>query len=156
MLDKKYIGHELARFAIKLDTESVRSFAESTAQMDPVHVDEAAARLFGFPSLLVPSSFFFGAERESAGAENLVDLLQIDLDKILHGEQRFSYHAMAFAGDSLTYSTRIADIFKQLGGTLESAVIETKVRNQHDVLVAELRRVILVRSTRETGGSVAE
>jgi hypothetical protein len=54
----------------------------------------------------------------------------MDYRKLLHGEQRFSYHAMAYAGDKLTFEQRIEDIYDKKGGLLEFVVRETRVTNQ--------------------------
>jgi hypothetical protein len=39
----------------------------------------------------------------------------MDYRKLLHGEQGFSYHGMAYAGDKLTFEQRIEDILRQKG-----------------------------------------
>jgi acyl dehydratase len=73
------------------------------------------------------------------------DLLGIDFRYVLHGEQHFTYHRMAFAGDVLRFQQRVADIYAKKGGALEFAVSETTVHNQRGELVAELRGVTVVR-----------
>ena len=39
----------------------------------------------------------------------------VDPTRVLHGEQRFVYHAMAYAGDTLHFEQRIADIYAKKG-----------------------------------------
>jgi acyl dehydratase len=73
------------------------------------------------------------------------DEVGIPLPKVLHGEQRFTYHAMAFAGDWLTFDSRIADIYDKKGGALEFVVQDNRITNQHGTLVAEFRRVVVIR-----------
>ena len=41
---------------------------------------------------------------------------------MLHGEQEFSYHAMAYAGDELTARSRVTDVYEKKGGALEFLV----------------------------------
>jgi acyl dehydratase len=53
---------------------------------------------------------------------------------------------MAYAGDTLRYEQRIADIYDKKGGALEFVVRQTRVSNQRDELVAQLRCVTVVRN----------
>jgi acyl dehydratase len=145
MLDKKYIGHELTRFSIEVEKGRLRFFAKATGQKDRVYVDEGAAKDAGYASLPVPPTFLFCLEMEGPKPSEVRDLLGIDLGKVLHGEQGFVYHAMAYAGDRLSFAGRIVDIYDKKGGALEFVVIETRVTNQHNALVAELRKVTVVR-----------
>lgn len=69
----------------------------------------------------------------------------VNLLHILHGEQRFDYHAMAYAGDTLTFESRISDIFQRKGGALDFVVKETRVTNQDGVHVADLRSTVVQR-----------
>ena len=69
-----------------------------------------------------------------------------DYTQILHGEQQFEYLEPACAGDTLTYVTRVTDIFDKKGGVLDFVVQETVITNQHDARVANLRRVFVIRN----------
>ncbi|MNN97828.1 hypothetical protein D3C81_2170700 [compost metagenome] len=74
------------------------------------------------------------------------ELLGIDIGRVLHGEQGFTYHAMAHAGDLLRFEPRITDIYAKKGGALEFVVRETRVTGASGTLVAELRAVTVVRN----------
>ena len=47
--------------------------------------------------------------REAAG---------IQLPRVLHGEQSFTYHRTAYAGDTLSFDTRIVDVYDKKNGSL--------------------------------------
>lgn len=64
---------------------------------------------------------------------------------MLHGEQGFNYHAMAFAGDTLRFEQRIDDLYEKKKGALEFVIRQTRVSNQHGTLEAELRGVTEMR-----------
>ena len=147
MLDKQYLGHELTRYTVDVEKGRLRFFAKATGQKDPIYSDEAAARDAGYPALPVPPTFLFCLEMDGPKPTEVRDLLGIDIAKLLHGEQSFVYHAMAYAGDRLAFAGRIVDIYDKKNGALEFVVIETRVTNQHNVLVAELRKVTVVRNT---------
>jgi len=147
MLDKQFIGHELTCHAVEVEKGRLRFFAKATGQKDPVYSDEVTAKQAGYPALPVPPTFLFCLEMEGPKPSEVRDLLGIDIAKLLHGEQSFVYHAMACAGDRLGFAGRIVDIYDKKNGALEFVVIETKVTNQHNALVAELRKVTVVRNS---------
>ncbi|MGJ7494722.1 MaoC family dehydratase N-terminal domain-containing protein [Variovorax sp. RT4R15] len=146
MIDRRHIGHTLPPFKVEVEKGRLRFFAKATGQTDPVYIDEAAARAAGHPGLPVPPTFFFCLEMESPNPAAIRELLGMDYRSLLHGEQGFSYHAMAHAGDTLRFEQRIADIYDKKGGALEFVVRNTRVSNQRDELVAELRCVTVVRN----------
>ncbi|NRF67681.1 MaoC family dehydratase N-terminal domain-containing protein [Aquincola sp. S2] len=146
MIDRRHIGHALPVFTVPVEAGRLRFFAKACGQADPVYTDEAAARDAGHPNLPVPPTFFFCLEMDAPDPAAMRTLLAIDYRRILHGEQHFRYHAMAHAGDRLRFEPRIADISDKKGGALEFVRRETRVSNQHGVLVAELTCVTVVRN----------
>jgi acyl dehydratase len=146
MIDRRHIGHALPAFLVEVEKGRLRFFAKATGQTDPVYVEEEAARVAGHPSLPVPPTFLFCLEMDSPQPAAMRELLGIDYSRILHGEQGFTFHRMAHAGDTLTFRPRIADIYDKKGGALEFVVRKTSVHNQREELVAELRCVTVVRN----------
>jgi len=146
MLDRRLIGHALPRFSTTVEASRLRFFAKATGQTDPVYTDEDAARDAGHPGLPVPPTFLFCLEMESPNPAAIRDMLGLDYKRLLHGEQGFDYHAMAYAGDTLTFSQRIEDIYEKKNGALEFVVRKTRVTNQRNELVAELRCVTVLRN----------
>jgi acyl dehydratase len=150
MIDKRFIGHVMPAFSAEVEKGRLRFFAKATGQTDPVYADEAAARAAGFPSLPVPPTFLFCLEMEAPDPAAIRDLLGMDYRTLLHGEQGFTYRRMAFAGDTLTFEQRIDDIYDKKGGALEFVVRKTRVTNQRDEDVAELRTVTVIRNKVES------
>lgn len=145
MIDRRHIGHTLAPFSVPVEASRLRLFAKATGQTDPIYIDEAAARAAGHAGLPVPPTFLFCLEMEGPNAATIRELLGLDYRKLLHGEQRFIYHAPACAGDVLRFEQRIEDIYDKKGGALEFVVRRTQVANQHGTRVAELRAVTVMR-----------
>lgn len=146
MIDKRFIGHVMPTFSAEVEKGRLRFFAKATGQTDPVYADEATARAAGFPSLPVPPTFLFCLEMEAPDPAAIRNLLGMDYRTLLHGEQGFTYHRMAFAGDTLTFEQRIDDIYDKKGGALEFVVRKTRVTNQRGEDVAELRAVTVIRN----------
>jgi acyl dehydratase len=145
-IDRRHIGHALPAFTVAVEAGRLRFFAKATGNTDPIYSDEAAARDAGHPGLPVPPTFFFCLEMESPDPAALRTLLGIDYRRILHGEQHFRFHAMAYAGNVLHFEPRIADIYARKGGALEFVKRETRVSHPRGQLVAELTCVTVVRN----------
>jgi acyl dehydratase len=145
MIDKKHIGRTLPAFRAVAEAGRLRFFARAIGETNPLYFDESVARDAGHPNLPLPPTFLFSLEFEQPDT-SWRDQIGIELPRILHGEQQFTYHRMAYAGDTLLFESRIADIYDKKGGALEFVVRETRVTNQHGELVADLRSVIVQRN----------
>jgi acyl dehydratase len=143
-IDRSAIGRELPSTALLVTRSRLRNFAAATGQRDPIYTDVDAAKQAGHRDLPVPPTFFFGVDLESPDGFAFLDDLGVDLRTVLHGEQQFSYRQMAYAGDELTATSRIADIYEKKGGLLEFVVRESTVTNRDGAEVAVLRSSTVV------------
>ncbi len=145
MIDKKHIGYAPSPTLWDVEKGRIAFFAKVIGLTDPIHTDEAAAKAAGYRGIVAPPTFIFGAPGDSGETMKLIETLEIDLGKVLHGEQRFDYHAPVCAGDTLRFESRVSDIYDKKGGALEFVVNDTKVTNQLGEHVADLHSVIVVR-----------
>jgi acyl dehydratase len=143
-IDRSVIGREVANTSLLMARSRLRAFARATGQTDPVYVDLDAAKQAGHPDLPVPPTFIFGIGMEAPDSFGFLDDLGVDLRNILHAEQSFTYHHVAHAGDELTVSSRIADVFEKKGGLLEFLVQDSTVTDHNDVVVAQMRSTFVV------------
>jgi len=146
MLDRQYIGHTMPKFSATVEKGRLRFFAKAIGETDPVYSDEAAAQAAGHPGLPVPPTFLFCLEMESPDPAAIRNLLGLDYRRLLHGEQGFTYHRMAYAGDVLSFEQRIEDIYDKKGGALDFVLRKTRVTNQRGEHVADLRTVTVQRN----------
>jgi hypothetical protein len=147
MIDTSHIGALISRHTAEVEAGSLRFFAKTTGQTDARYIDPRAAAAAGFPALPVPPTFLFCLAMDVPNPRAAYELLGIDIGKVLHGEQQFHYHRMAFAGERLTFETRIGDIYTKKGGALEFVVRDTVVTGAGGEVVADLRSVIVVRNS---------
>jgi acyl dehydratase len=145
MIDKKFIGKAIPEFRTVAEAGQLRFFAKATGETNPIYFDESAARDAGHPNLPLPPTFLFSLELHQPDTR-WRDEIGIQVARILHGEQSFSYHRLAYAGDVLRFETRIADIYDKKGGALDFVVRETRVTNQNGEHVADLRSVLVQRN----------
>ncbi|MDT4809518.1 hypothetical protein FQZ97_424090 [compost metagenome] len=145
MADKSLIGRSLGVTSAEVEKGRLRFFAKAIGETDPIYTDEAAAKAAGYKSLPVPPTFLFCLAGEGRDLVEQLDIFGFDLGRILHAEQSFVYHQVAVAGDTLTFDTRVADVYDKKGGALQFVVNETRVTNQDGEHIADLRSSLVQR-----------
>ena len=119
--------------------QAVRTVAQGRKYVTP----EIAQMLV--ESLTSPSSEN-AHDKLSDRARRSIEDMGIELARVLHGEQSFTYHRMAYAGDVLSFDCHVADIYQKKGGALDFMVRETRVTNQRGEHVADLCGVLVQRN----------
>jgi acyl dehydratase len=145
MLNRAMIGQALPAHEASVERGRLRAFAKAIGETDPLYLDETAAQAAGHPSLPVPPTFLFCLEMEKPDPFGWFSKVGLELARILHGEQVFTYHAMAYAGDTLRFEPKVTDIYDKKGGALEFLVTDTRVSNQQGRHIADLHGVIVQR-----------
>ena len=145
MADKNLIGHSTGVFSIDVEKGRLRFFAKAIGETDPVYTNEANAKAAGHRALPVPPTFLKCLESEGRDVVELLNLIGFDLARVLHAEQSFVYHKMAYAGDVLTFDGRISDLYEKKGGALQFVVLEARVTNQDGEHIADIRSSLVQR-----------
>lgn len=146
MLDKSFIGHEFAPITAEVEKGQLKFFAEATGETDPVYFDLEAARAAGHRSLPAPPTFLFSLGFAGPDPFPVLRLMNVPLGKVLHGEQQFTYTSQIYAGDVITMTLRVLDIYDKKDGALEFIEQETVAVNQHGETVGTSRTVTVVRN----------
>jgi acyl dehydratase len=150
MLDRNvHLGIVSEPREVTVEKGFLKFFALATGETDPVYIDDDAARAAGHPALPAPPTYLFSlALSVPAKRGNLFDHengLGVDMRKILHGEQSFTYHKAIHAGDILTLTTTTRDIYTRKGGALEFIVQDTRAVDASGALCIEMQVVTVVR-----------
>lgn len=147
---EKHIGQVSETRVVEVEQGFLKFFAKATGETDPVYFDEAAARAAGHPALPAPPTYLFSlnmsAPANIGGILDPANGMGVDMSRILHGEQSFTYHRPIHAGDRLTLVTTTRDIYAKKGGALEFVVQDTTAHDEAGVLVAEMESVTVVRN----------
>ena len=146
MLDRSKIGHEFTPFTADVEKGRLKFFAEAIGETNPIYTDEKAAADAGYKSLPAPPTFPMVLDMEGPETMPVLPLLNIDIAKILHGSQEFEYFAPICAGDTITITSRISDMFDKKGGALEFVVSESTYTNQNGDAVAKAISTLVVRN----------
>ncbi len=147
MLDQTLVGRTFPSHSADVEAGRVRLFAKAIGETRPEYCDEAGARLAGHRSLLAPPTFATCLYMDVPDPFAWFRELGIDLARVLHGAQEIRYFAPVYAGDRLTFSSRIDDVFRKKGGALTFIIKATEVTNQEGVRVGAFRTTIVVRGT---------
>ena len=150
-LDRSVIGYKSAGLVVDVERGRLRFFAKATGQADPVYSDLEVARAAGHRDLPVPPTFLACLSLDAPSPSDYLDKLGIDPVTILHGEQAFEYLAPVYAGDTVTFSTVISDIYEKKGGALEFIVRTTDVtRDGEPVARMTMSAVVRNKTAKET------
>jgi acyl dehydratase len=137
------IGLVLDPITTTIEAGRLRFFAEAIGERSATYTDVAAAAEAGYPNLPVPPTFFFGLKLENPDAFAWLLDFGVDFRYVLHGTQKFTYHRMAFAGDELTVSAHLADVYQKKGGALEFVVVESAVTRASEPIVTLVETIVI-------------
>lgn len=124
---KDLIGRKVEPFSATAERGQLAFFARTIGLDDPVYTDVDAARAAGHPDIPLPPTFLFSLEQLRPNPRSVLSDLGIDMRSVLHGEQSFDYHALAYAGDELTFAGEFTDYYEKKGGALRFLLRRTDV-----------------------------
>jgi hypothetical protein len=141
----KALEHSISSMTFDVERGRLRFFARTIGLTDPVYVDVDAARSAGHRDLPVPPTFLSNSlELELPEPLGWLAALGGDLNTTTHAEQKFTYLALAYAGDSLVFRRRIIDVYTKKSGQLEFVVKRTDIM-RGEQLLAEIDFTIALR-----------
>ncbi|MES2975681.1 MAG: MaoC family dehydratase N-terminal domain-containing protein [Pseudomonadota bacterium] len=140
------VGLALAPHRAVVEAGALRFFAKATGETRAEYLDDAAARGAGHRALPVPPSYFFCLNSLRTDHAEWRDRAGFRRERLLHGEQAFSYHRMAYAGDTLEFATQVADQYSKKNGALSFIVLASRISNQHGEHVADMRTTLAHRN----------
>lgn len=146
----KHVGVVSEPRIVDVEKGFLKFFAKATGETDPVYFAEEAAKAAGHPAIPAPPTYLFSlALSAPAKRGHIFDTehgLGVDMARVLHGEQSFTYHRPIYAGDTLTLTTTTSDIYAKKGGALEFVVQDTHAVNAAGEPCVEMRTVTVVRN----------
>jgi len=144
-LDKNLIGTTLTPIVADVEKGAIRQFANAIGATDPIHTDADAAKAAGYANVVAPPTFVSCLALHNSEPTDALVKLGFEIPKLLHGEQHFEYFKPVCAGDTITLTTRIEDVYDKKDGLLEFMVQKTDAVNQDGDLCATLTAVIVQR-----------
>lgn len=145
MIDRNYIGHQFPPYTSLIEAGRVRLYCQSIGETALIHSDTNFARNAGYRNIVAPLTFPTAVSMDSPNPRRVIELLDIDLARILHGEEHYDYFAPICVGDEITTESKITDIYEKKNGFLEFVILELNMRNQLDEPVCKIRRTFVLR-----------
>lgn len=138
---KTLIGKATDPVVMEVEKGQVRRFAAAIGEDGLIHYDVDVAREAGYGSLVGPLTFASVLHATT----KLYDELGLDDSNIMHAEEEYEYFRAICAGDTITVTHAVADIYdkKTPTGTLVFVVLETRGVDAKDELVFKGRRVLV-------------
>src|SRR5438046_1845243 len=128
MPSKEMLGRGRSTGSATVAAEHVARFARALGDANPLYTDPEAARRGPFGTIVAPPTYpiAFMAQALAGGADVFLEL-GLNFMTLVHGEQEFEYTRPIKAGETLTLTGRIADVYEKPGsnGMLDFAVLET-------------------------------
>ena len=108
-------GRTYPPFVYEVGSEKIREYARAVGEESPLHFDRDVARAAGFRDVVAPPMFCVvystGALRPAIGDPEL----GIDLALMVHGGQEFAWSEPVCAGDAITTTARVAEVYEKRG-----------------------------------------
>ena len=157
-IDRKFIGREYGPFTYEAGAEKMREFAYAIGGgipstgfsatrppegLSPLLFDAEAGKaspygsIIGFPTFAVTFAI-------RPFADACIDPeLQVNLLRLVHGEQQFEFHEVVKPGDVLSTRGKITDIVAKR--SLDFLEVTTETHNQHGKLVVRAKWTAIIR-----------
>jgi len=146
MANRELIGREGKSSTAEVVAEEVAAFARAIGDLNPLYVDAAAAAKSRFGAVRAPPTFpiRMGA---AAGDPDLFLALDLNFASLLHAEQEFEWLRPLVAGEKVTITGRVGDMWEKQGksGTLDFVVLEQIARDAKGDTVYVARTTLISR-----------
>lgn len=142
-LDPAYVGHSFpATTPYLVGREKIREFSTAIGAMDAIYHDPEAAKASGHPDVIAPPTFPIVIT--AAAIQQLIadPGLGLDFSRVVHGDQRYTYHRPIRAGDCLVCVCTIADITERGGHAFLATRTEITTETGEPVTTALSKLVI--------------
>ena len=122
------IGRRYPPATYEVGREKIREYANAIGASNPVHHDRDAARAAGFRDVVAPPMFCVVYSAPAVAPGVLDPEVGINLATMVHGGQEFVWGEPVCAGDEITTTSRISEIYER--GGMGFYVFESASSNQ--------------------------
>ena len=148
MADKSKIGIKLPTYRLNVERVKIHELMRAIGDNNPIYLDKSSAAAEGYPDTPCPPTYITMAFQEFTGAYlNILEMLGVPLEHVLHGEEEYEYVGEIFPGDVLHCQMSCESIVekKTKSGNLDLITLQTIFTNQKDQTVLKARSLIIER-----------
>lgn len=141
---KAAIGVESPPTTVEVDKTACRMFARAVGHTDLIFYDEEYAKSKGYRSIVAPPHYLgtpvYRPDQPQQRGPAATGF-QIPFKRVLNGGTDIEYFDTICAGDVLTVTTKLTDIYERAGsmGPMLFMIRESTYRNQEGKIVAKSR-----------------
>jgi acyl dehydratase len=122
--------------------EKISEFATAIGADDAVYFDREVAEALGYPDVIAPPTFPIVLTAASLDIMIADPALGLDFSRVVHGDQRYTYHRPVTAGDQLVCVCTISDITSRAGAGFLTTTTEVTTVTGEPVATATSRLVV--------------
>jgi acyl dehydratase len=112
-VDTSLKGKTYPAFTYEVGLEKIREYSNAVGETESVHHDREAAKGAGFRDVVAPPMFTVVYSAGAMGPAILDPELGINLMMMLHGSQEFVWGEPVCAGDSITTTASLKDLYEK-------------------------------------------
>lgn len=148
------VGHAFPQQRAFVEPRRLKFFLDTIGENSPIYTSAEAARAAGYRDIPIPPTYMFCLQSlDNPGSIKVLDMLGVDIGRILHGEQKFVFHQPVCVGDELVFNNRIGAITDKKGGALTMISQEIKVESPSGEHLADITNVIVIRNPQDDRGA---
>lgn len=151
LFDRTTVGLKTEPIEFEVEAGRISFLAATLGEDNPLHHDRQAAQAAGYPDIVAPPTFVMvvdletGRALERRGQKSIFSRIGCDFRYLLHGQERYDYHGMIFAGDKLSITTEVVGFEDKKGGALEFAYLRCEITHPQRGVVATITRSLVHR-----------
>jgi len=114
-VNTKAIGKTYDPAVYAVGREKIREYARAVGETNPVYLDVEAARAAGYADVVAPPMFAVVYSAPAVGPPIFDPEIELNFAMMVHGGQQFDWGALVVAGDEITTTATVQDIYERDG-----------------------------------------
>lgn len=153
-MNREVVGKEYPPITYEVGREKIREYALAIKEDNPLYLDPEFARRSKYGTVVAPPTFaavYYGRLLEALYTDSELDL---DISRVVHAEQEFTFGEVVRSGDLITTRATIDAVFSKesrSGATRDFMIIRTTSLNQDGKMVCEGKATLVERKNRKNG-----
>ena len=132
-IDKKFVGREYKPVTYVIGREKIKEYSKTVGDLNPLYSD----------SKIAPPMFVVVFARDAMFELFNDKEININIQRLVHGEQEFSFHKTVKENDTITTKAKINNILEK--GKNDFVELQTQSYNQNNELVVEGKWTFIIR-----------
>lgn len=145
MADKSKTGMEFPEFSFEVERGKIRELVQAIGDTNAVYVDPVAAQQEEYKDTPAPPTFGILPVIWSNMLFKALKDLDVKLNKVLHGEESYTYFQEIYPGDVLTGKMKVISLDTKTGksGEMDLIGLEILYRNQKKEKVIQANTLLV-------------